>query len=860
MHEHRSGEQFAPFVDWLVSVPGEVGLLQACSPARGESRVTPNRLPRAMPQRRIGTVEHSRPVGKAGLFKQGCNRMSLSFDIEFGDAPDRPGDFVPPESMRGQAKLELAVEIDRETISFGEGEERTAIVRGVNPEKRHEWYTLRGRAAEGDLTPGLVYRFWGRWTNHDKYGWQFAFRHFVKVTPHGRRGVVKYLQKAPGIGPAMASKIYELFGDKSMEFIRDNPSRVSQLVKGFKLEKAEEAAEWLADQMAAEHATIDLLDLLDGRRFPQRLLRELLAKWGNTATDRIKKNPYILLQFRGAGFSRTDRLYLDLGHRPDALKRQALCIHNEVRRRSSETWVPLIETHGELKQKITSTTLNPERATKLAVRGGMLEVRELNGQRWVALKERADDERLVAKKILELSAEVPQWPDMIDADDLSPHQRGQAMTAFRGSVGCLIGTPGTGKTYTIARIVREIIHSFGPGEVAICCPTGKAAVRVTETMAQAGIPIVATTIHKLLAVTGSDGDDWGFAHDHSDPLPFKFIIVDEASMVDCGIAARLLDACQRGTHILFVGDINQLAPVGHGSPLRDFVKAGVPTGELTEIRRNSGKIVQACKNIRDHGVAIFSEKLDIANGDNLVLREAYSATTCAAELDRVLFQIERSGKYDMKWGVQVICAVNKAGDLSRKALNERLQNLLNPNGQRCEHNPFRLGDKIICLKNSRVAAVDPDDPQADKNGKIVVANGELAEVVAIGPRRTVAELQNPYRKVVIYHGKVEKSDEDGEEERSDKGCDWDLGYAISCHKSQGSEYLISIVMLDDSSGASRVCDRAWLYTGISRGKVASVMIGRESTLRDMCARVAIERRTTFVVEYLCGELNEMVSV
>ena len=778
-------------------------------------------------------------------------------NIEF-TTKTRSAEYEPPESVRGVAKLELTAEFDRETISFGEGDDRTAVIKAINPTNREEVYTLRGKAAEGDLIQGLAYRFWGRWTHHEKYGWQFQFRHFIKLTPHGRRGVVKYLQGAPWIGPALASKLYDAFGEHVLDVLRDNPRRVADQFRGLTIDKATEAAEWLQEQGCQEHATIDLLDLLDGRSFPRTLMRELIAKWGNTAADRIRKNPYVLLQFRGGHFSKVDRLYLDLGFRPDAMKRQALFIGNEVRKRSSETWVPLSHLLGELKQKITSTEVQPERATNLAVRGKLIEIREVNGERWAALKERAHDERLVAKKIVELSQEEPQWPDMLDSDSLSPHQRGQTMKAFRGAVGCLIGIPGTGKTFTIARIVREIIKTHGASEVAICCPTGKAAVRVTETMAGAGITVAATTIHRFLGVASQEGDSWGFVHDHTNPLPFKFIIVDESSMVDCYVAARLLDACQRGTHILFVGDINQLPPVGHGTPLKDFVQAGVPTGELSEIRRNSGKIVESCKSIRENGVCTFSEKLDIAAGENLILREKFSPADIAAELERMLHQVAKSGKYDMRWGVQVICAVNKNGELSRKALNARLQNLLNPHGASVAGNPFRVGDKIICLKNGRLKSLDPEDPNADEDGKVIVANGELAEVVAVEKSKTIAEMQSPYRKVVILHGKAEATDDEREEEKSDKGCDWDLGYAISCHKSQGSEYPISIVILDGSPAASRVGDRAWLYTAISRGKTACVMIGRESTLREMCSRVAIESRMTFVVEYLSGQFTEEI--
>jgi ATP-dependent exoDNAse (exonuclease V) alpha subunit len=192
------------------------------------------------------------------------------------------------------------------------------------------------------------------------------------------------------------------------------------------------------------------------------------------------------------------------------------------------------------------------------------------------------------------------------------------------------------------------------------------------------------------------------------------------------------------------------------------------------------------------------------------------------------------------WDVQVLCAVNEKSPLARRTLNKQLQDWLNPDGKRIEGQPFRVGDKAICLQNGLLPAEGTGQDAADGNGKIYVANGELARVEAIQPRYTVARLSAPARLVRIPRG-------EGRDE-TDTGCSWDLGYAISGHKSQGSEWPIVIVMLDSYPGATRVCDRHWIYTAISRASQLCVLIGKPETAMAMCRRSQIWDRKTFLVE------------
>lgn len=442
--------------------------------------------------------------------------------------------------------------------------------------------------------------------------------------------------------------------------------------------------------------------------------------------------------------------------------------------------------------------------------------------------------------------------------NITPHQRERLSRALSGPIGILGGGPGTGKTYTVAQLVRSLSGPGGPGldQIAIGAPTGKAAVRVTETLSGHGISLRARTWHSLLR----GGADGGFLYDRSNPLPYRVLIGDETSMVDLDLMAAIFRARAAGTLVLLVGDVNQLPPVGHGAPLRDLIAAGLPYGELEEIKRNSGGIVEACHAIRR------GQRWEC--GDNLQLFD-HGEPEWQIKRMLQLLGCSRDQGQDPIWDCQVVCPVNAKSPLARKRLNDILQRELNPNGDKAGGNPFRTGDKIVNTKNGRFPAVefDADDPNLDADqdrGEVYVANGELARVLHVEDRLTVAELANPRRVVKIPRGQSQKEEGDQDagsggdgDNDSDKstgtGCSWDLGYALSVHKSQGSEWPTVLVMLDEYPGAKMVASREWIYTAISRAKTSCCLIGRKATADAMCRRQSIWKRKTLLKELALRE-------
>lgn len=717
------------------------------------------------------------------------------------------------------------------------------------------------------------YRWLGTWKNHEKYGRQFHAQSFVLKLPHGRAGVISCLRDAGeglGFGPARAAKCWEIWGSDAVEHFRKEPTDVANALQhcgrhGISDETARKIAEKLNADAALESCTLDLLDVLTGRGFPRTAVRELVKRWGNRAAAVIRRDPYRMIGVvRGAGWKRCDAMYTELGLPLGRMKRQALAAWYAVTQDSEgNTWFPDSIPLRFVEREIGGATPRPEKAVERAVRRGYLAdirtagaagpVSATGAVRWVAEKKKADNERELAELVAEAMRESVAWPFGDLAGHCSEHQIARLNIATAGPVGILGGGPGTGKTYTVAALCQSLAGSIGLDQVAIGAPTGKAAVRVTETLHSHGLEMRARTWHSLLR----GGVDGGFLFNRQNPLPFRVLIGDESSMVDTDLAAAIFCARPSGCLMLLVGDHHQLAPVGHGRPLFDLIQAGLPYGELTEIKRNSGGIVEACHAIR--------QGKRWQSGDNLrVVDEATPDGQIAAMLRTI--QAQRAAGDDPVWDCQVVCPVNAKSPLARKTLNEILQRELNASGERAGTNPFRTGDKIVNGKNGRFPAVEldseSDEVDVSDRGEVYVANGELARVLHVEDRLTIAQLDNPRRVVKIPRGKSESTSQNADadqdagpagngeaaENSTGTGCSWDLGYALSVHKSQGSEWPTVIVMVDAYPGARMVCSREWHYTAISRAKSQCVLIGQRAVVDADCRKQAIWRRKTFLKE------------
>jgi len=751
---------------------------------------------------------------------------------------------------------------------FDNGPDRRCIVGSVRLLDK-SIVTVRGYANESEMSDNVTYRFYGHNRHHPKYGTQFNFNSFVEEDPVDEESVIAYLEtcrkpERGSITKRVALALFEAFGVSAIDRLKADPVGVSAVVKQWDAAKASLAAQYLTSQAGTQRCKLDLITLLNGRGFPKKTIDRAIREWGAAAAKVVRQDPYKLTELAGIGFKGADKLYCDLARQDAksdeeyqvalaAIHRQGLCAAYAVSqesRQSGSTWLPLGFAKAAVMANVSRIHATPDKAIDWAVGEGKLVVRD----GFCAVSRMAFHELEIAEFVTG-SEPGNEWPeiDLIESmaakdKPLSHHQIGAILVATNHDrVGCLQGSPGVGKTTCIASIVKAVIARFGRDSIAVCAPTGKAAVRVAQSMQANGVDLPASTIHRLLQVEGEGGDGWSFHFNEQNPLPYRFIVTDEASMIDCTLLASLLRACTPSTHVLFVGDTGQLAPVGHGRPFFDLQQC-VPTGKLTEIRRNSGRIVQACAEIRDRNSITFSPKLDLDCDvpENLILIQ------CSDEdqpqiLEQLIAKIDTQFMIPNHLSViddlQILTGKNDGSPVARKPLNKMLQQVLNPDGERIQGNPFRVNDKIVDLKNGKY----PD--AEDQNEEHFVANGELGKAKDITPGRMVVEVAEPKRSILICHAPVQENEsgiDDSENTARGAVGDWDLGFCLSVHRSQGSQWPFVIVMAD-SKGAM-VQSRQWLYTAISRAEIATFIIGQKQVVNQMLKRDGISGRKTFLTE------------
>jgi exodeoxyribonuclease V alpha subunit len=707
--------------------------------------------------------------------------------------------------------------------------------------------TVRGHVeSEDQLELDAEYKFFGRW-EQSKYGYQFVFDMFIRHIPHDRESLVAYLSAtAARVGQATAEKLWEAFGHEAAKILTENPQLVAE--RGvMSYSDAVAASESLRVEAKLQDTKIALHGLFNRRGFPRKLAAEVLRKWSVRAPARIRRDPFTLLvnRFPGCSFARCDRLYADLGHPPERLKRQGLAAwHAIASDRGGHTWLAVERAAEAIAAQIAGTDPRPKDAIRLMLRAGWIaKRRDVDGRLWIAETAKAVQEFTVATRVKYLLGGSPRWPGQLLAG-LSSHQLEILHPLLSSAFFLLLGVPGTGKTFVAAALIQAIVSAYGLSSVAVAAPTGKAAVRLSENLANRQLNITASTVHRLLGA--QPGDGWRFAYDADNPLPFRFLVIDELSMLDTELASHLFAACAPGTNIVCVGDPYQLAPVGHGAPLRDFIDAGVPHGKLSMIERNRGLLVRACASIKAGEVFETCDAVDLAAGRNLRLIEATDAEQALARVTGILDRFRSSNSRDVFNDVQVLTARNSL----RKLLNKHLQSHLNANGRQVKGRVFREGDKVICLKNSRLAVA-----QKVRGGpkEEYVCNGDMGRVVSIQEKSMIVRLRFPERVVRAPLGKTAEREDSGEEsEDQDTGCAFDLAYCCTTHKYQGSECPVIIAIADPTSGF--VASREWWYTAVSRARDLCILVGRKSVIEQQCGRLSLRDRKTFLTELLKGEI------
>ena len=688
-----------------------------------------------------------------------------------------------------------------------------------------------GEAVKGNMsepTIGQEYRLSGDWEDDPKWGRQFKFQRYATETPKDAEGVYRYLVRvAKWVGPAVGRQIVQVFGDDALTILKQDPQRAADEIKGLTLKRAEEISRDLIKNQDREAAAVELESMLGGHHLPKHTITTLIETHHSEAPALIRQSPYnTLMNVRGIGFTLADRVAVSktIGYERDGIeRRQAASLHalQEAATGAGHTWIPGEKLIKEV-QELTGFPPGPDVRVKL-IEDDAIRVRN----NMVALAKLADDERDVAGIILQLLAKGEDLSEHISVDlkGLAADQQEAFRLCLTHPVFILTGAPGTGKTYTLRRIIQQFTE--WNKLIALAAPTGKAAKRMSEM-----IDMPAMTIHRLLGPEPRifKGELYfGFTRGTGSPIPADLLVIDEFSMVDVSLAASLFRAVSVGTRVLIVGDHYQLPSVGPGAVLRDFLAAGVPSYELTEIKRNTGDIVQACHAIKDGRPAVPSLHLDPESGLNFRHIEVSSPFRSKDDdppgvqdiiRDLVTKRLPMRG-YDPVWDVQVLSPTNEHTALSCFDFNTLLQGALNIHPP-VPGTPFRVGDKVIQRKNETI-------------GEEFVVNGDMGEVKDINDAEIVVNFLYPDRLVRIKR----------------KAHHLQLAYCVTVHKMQGSE--APVIILPVHSCFGKFFNREIVYTAISRAQEICITVGEWHAFEQAAGRVGNIRRITRLAELIKGE-------
>lgn len=684
----------------------------------------------------------------------------------------------------------------------------------------------------------------GDYTDHPTYGTQFKVVSFEEKAPEDQEAIERYLGSGAikGIGLAMAARIVRRFREDTFRIIEEEPERLAE-VKGISERKAMEIASQVNEKRDLRQAMIFLQQF----GITMNLAVKIYNKYGQEVYGILKENPYRLADdIEGVGFRTADDIAAKAGIRTDS----------DFRVRSGILYT-LLQASGEGHTFLPQEELTAKTSELLGIDKDIIEKNymDLSIERKIIMKQSGEQTQIYSASFYYMEAntatmlrELDIAYDVADAEieqrihniekqtgmQLDEHQVQAVKEAVRNGLLVITGGPGTGKTTTINTIIRYF--EMEGMDIFLAAPTGRAAKRMSETTG-----FEARTIHRMLELNGGMEGSAGFERNETNPLETDLVIIDEMSMVDITLMNSLLKAIAPGTRLILVGDINQLPSVGPGSVLKDIIQSeAFNVVMLTKIFRQASTsdiIVNAHKINRGEEVSLDNKSMDF------FFLKRYEADIIINVVLQLVKQKLPKFVDATPYDIQVLTPMRK-GLLGVERLNGILQQYLNPpdkSKREKEHGDmvFREGDKVMQTKNNYQLEWEIRTKfglTVDKG--MGIFNGDMGIITEINDFAETMTVEFDEGRKVEYSYKL--LDE------------LELAYAITIHKSQGSEYLAVVIPL--LSGPSMLMNRNLLYTAVTRARKCVTLVGNDTTFNQMIQNTSQQKRYSG----LCDRIRESV--
>lgn len=673
------------------------------------------------------------------------------------------------------------------------------------------------------ILEGQSLKIQGEWVTHPQFGKQLKVISCEEIIPDSKIGIERYLSSGviSGIGPVTAKKIVDKFGDKTLEILDNNIERLSE-IEGIGSKKIE----LIYESYAKQREIRNIMVFLQTYGVTPNQCVKIYNKYSSQSIKVVRENPYILTEdISGIGFKTADKIARSLGIGADSpfrIRSGISYIINEFCAMGN-TYMPMDKLIKEAQDVLLVDREAVEKNIYESTLDQKIKIEVIDEENCIFTMSYYYCELNVTKKIISLAtnkyeninididAEIEEF-EKLNSIDFAESQKEAISGALENGIEVITGGPGTGKTTIINCITH--IYEKAALKVFMAAPTGRAAKRMSEATGKE-----AKTIHRLLELGFGDDEQMTFLRGEETPLQCDVIIVDEASMIDIVLMSNLLKAVGLGTRLIIVGDVDQLPSVGPGNVLRDIIESGaVKVVRLKDIFRQAKEsmIIVNAHKINNGEMPVLNKK----NKDFYFINNDGSESILNTIIELVDKRLPGFNKsWNSKTHIQVLSPMRK-GVLGVSNLNLRIQNVLNPPDKdkkeiKFRDITFRVGDKVMQTKNNYTLKWERISGEGEKDGEGVF-NGDVGFIADIEDENKLAVVFDDEKKAIYEQLNLDELD---------------LAYAVTIHKSQGSEF--PVVVMPAFMGASLLMNRNLLYTAITRAKKLVVIVGNQKAIHFM---------------------------